>query len=62
MAPPLARSATPAQTLAEIGRAIDAQPLSPSHPNPTATLVVRLDADAARGTPGGEPLFIVSPV
>ncbi len=62
MAPPLAHGALPAQTLVEIGRAIDAQPISPGHPNPTATLVVRLDADAASTTPGGEPLFIVSPV
>jgi hypothetical protein len=41
---------------------VDERVGGPSHPNPTATLVVRLDADAARGTPGGEPLFIVSPV
>ena len=62
MAPPLAQGSLPAQTLAEIGRTIDARALSPGHPNPTATLVIRLDADEASGLPGREPLFIVSPV
>lgn len=62
MAPPLAHGALPAQTLAEIGRAIDELAGASGHPSPTATLVVRLDADSACSTPGREPLFIVSPV
>jgi hypothetical protein len=61
MAPPLSLEVAPPRTLHDIARQIDtqAEARTASGP-PTATLVCRLDADAASGAPEALPLFIVS--